>query len=225
MSKSQGCSDLSQGIFMCRHQVVLQPRYVPLLQCVTLHLISASKWLGSCFTFSHQQKALLIRCPSSWYSDPHHQAGDCSCYLLHSLLSGTRCELEFHCLHFSVATALICVFPSSCWYCSVDVSASCRVVVTGDNVGNVVLLSTSGEEVCMAPCSISSTGISMAHVLSYSKGTLKRGASHLRLRRWVHIGWWEILHFCHPVEHFSLLSIMVILSKQGIITYDVLPLP
>ncbi|OWK62652.1 DNA damage-binding protein 2 [Lonchura striata] len=34
-----------------------------------------------------------------------------------------------------------------CWYCSVDVSASCRAVVTGDNVGNVVLLSTSGEEV------------------------------------------------------------------------------
>ncbi|KAM7041625.1 DNA damage-binding protein 2 isoform 2-T2 [Acridotheres tristis] len=35
----------------------------------------------------------------------------------------------------------------NCWYCSVDVSASCRVVVTGDNVGNVVLLSTSGEEI------------------------------------------------------------------------------
>ncbi|XP_074886927.1 DNA damage-binding protein 2 isoform X1 [Buteo buteo] len=34
-----------------------------------------------------------------------------------------------------------------CWYCSVDVSASCRAVVTGDNVGNVVLLSTSGEEI------------------------------------------------------------------------------
>ncbi|KFO91544.1 DNA damage-binding protein 2, partial [Buceros rhinoceros silvestris] len=34
-----------------------------------------------------------------------------------------------------------------CWYCSVDVCASCRAVVTGDNVGNVVLLSTSGEEI------------------------------------------------------------------------------
>ncbi|KAJ7406108.1 DNA damage-binding protein 2 [Pitangus sulphuratus] len=34
-----------------------------------------------------------------------------------------------------------------CWYCSVDVSASSRAVVTGDNVGNVVLLSTSGEEI------------------------------------------------------------------------------
>ncbi|XP_043371714.1 DNA damage-binding protein 2 isoform X2 [Dermochelys coriacea] len=33
------------------------------------------------------------------------------------------------------------------WYCSVDVSASCRTVVTGDNVGNVVLLSTGGEEI------------------------------------------------------------------------------
>lgn len=29
--------------------------YVPLLQCVTLHLISTSKWLWSCFTFSHRQ--------------------------------------------------------------------------------------------------------------------------------------------------------------------------
>ncbi|XP_064922034.1 DNA damage-binding protein 2 isoform X2 [Columba livia] len=34
-----------------------------------------------------------------------------------------------------------------CWYCSVDVSASCRAVVTGDNLGNVVLLSTSGEKI------------------------------------------------------------------------------
>ncbi|KYO21749.1 DNA damage-binding protein 2 [Alligator mississippiensis] len=33
------------------------------------------------------------------------------------------------------------------WYCSVDVSASCRTVVTGDNVGNVVLLSTGGDEI------------------------------------------------------------------------------
>uniref|UniRef100_A0A8D0GHJ8 DNA damage-binding protein 2 n=1 Tax=Sphenodon punctatus TaxID=8508 RepID=A0A8D0GHJ8_SPHPU len=33
------------------------------------------------------------------------------------------------------------------WYCSVDVSASCRTVVTGDNVGNVVLLSTNGEKI------------------------------------------------------------------------------
>ncbi|KFW05000.1 DNA damage-binding protein 2, partial [Eurypyga helias] len=34
-----------------------------------------------------------------------------------------------------------------CWYCSVDVSASSRAVVTGDNMGNVVLLSTSGKEI------------------------------------------------------------------------------
>ncbi|XP_061466925.1 DNA damage-binding protein 2 isoform X2 [Rhineura floridana] len=33
------------------------------------------------------------------------------------------------------------------WYCSVDVSATCRTVVTGDNVGNVVLLSTEGEKI------------------------------------------------------------------------------
>ncbi|XP_053112391.1 DNA damage-binding protein 2 isoform X2 [Hemicordylus capensis] len=33
------------------------------------------------------------------------------------------------------------------WYCSVDVSATCRTVVTSDNVGNVVLLSTEGEKI------------------------------------------------------------------------------
>uniref|UniRef100_A0A8D0BG08 DNA damage-binding protein 2 n=1 Tax=Salvator merianae TaxID=96440 RepID=A0A8D0BG08_SALMN len=33
------------------------------------------------------------------------------------------------------------------WYCSVDVSAVRRTVVTGDNVGNVVLLSTDGEKI------------------------------------------------------------------------------
>lgn len=33
------------------------------------------------------------------------------------------------------------------WYCSLDVSASQRCVVTGDNVGNVVLLETCGKEI------------------------------------------------------------------------------
>ncbi|XP_048339791.1 DNA damage-binding protein 2 [Sphaerodactylus townsendi] len=33
------------------------------------------------------------------------------------------------------------------WYCSVDASAICRTVVTGDNVGNVILLSTEGEKI------------------------------------------------------------------------------
>ncbi|XP_069479262.1 DNA damage-binding protein 2 isoform X2 [Ambystoma mexicanum] len=33
------------------------------------------------------------------------------------------------------------------WYCSVDVSASRQTVVTGDNVGNVVLLSTEGSKI------------------------------------------------------------------------------
>ncbi|XP_003214666.2 DNA damage-binding protein 2 isoform X2 [Anolis carolinensis] len=33
------------------------------------------------------------------------------------------------------------------WYCSVDVSATCRTVVTGDNVGNAILLSTDGEKI------------------------------------------------------------------------------
>lgn len=108
-----------------------------------------------------------------------------------------------------VGRALICGFLSSCWYCSVDVSASCRAVVTGDNLGNVVLLSTSGEEVCIAPCSISSAGMFMAHVLSYSTGMLERGASDLQLRRWVHSlsGWWEVLHFCYSVDIFTLLSV------------------
>ncbi|XP_062973572.1 DNA damage-binding protein 2 [Elgaria multicarinata webbii] len=33
------------------------------------------------------------------------------------------------------------------WYCSIDVSASCRTVVTGDNVGNVVLLDMEGKKI------------------------------------------------------------------------------
>ncbi|XP_072278091.1 DNA damage-binding protein 2 [Pyxicephalus adspersus] len=33
------------------------------------------------------------------------------------------------------------------WYCSLDVSASRQCVVTGDNVGNVVLLETCGKEI------------------------------------------------------------------------------
>ncbi|XP_029438194.1 DNA damage-binding protein 2 isoform X2 [Rhinatrema bivittatum] len=33
------------------------------------------------------------------------------------------------------------------WYCSVDVSAARRALVTGDNVGNVALLSTEGKEI------------------------------------------------------------------------------
>ena len=40
------------------------------------------------------------------------------------------------------------VFPSSFWFCSLDVSAERRVVVTGDNVGHVVLLNLDGREVC-----------------------------------------------------------------------------
>lgn len=43
---------------------------------------------------------------------------------------------------------LLFVFLFSFWYCSVDVSASCRTVVTGDNVGNVVLFGMQGEKVC-----------------------------------------------------------------------------
>uniref|UniRef100_A0A670Z050 DNA damage-binding protein 2 n=1 Tax=Pseudonaja textilis TaxID=8673 RepID=A0A670Z050_PSETE len=40
-----------------------------------------------------------------------------------------------------------CDFCFSFWYCSVDVSATRRTVVTGDNVGNVILLSTEGEQI------------------------------------------------------------------------------
>lgn len=37
--------------------------------------------------------------------------------------------------------------PPSFWFCSLDVSAKSRVVVTGDNVGNVILLNMDGKEV------------------------------------------------------------------------------
>uniref|UniRef100_A0A6J0U4K8 DNA damage-binding protein 2 n=1 Tax=Pogona vitticeps TaxID=103695 RepID=A0A6J0U4K8_9SAUR len=43
------------------------------------------------------------------------------------------CDHEFHDVCF--------------WYCSVDVSAAWRSVLTGDNVGNVILLSTEGEKI------------------------------------------------------------------------------
>lgn len=39
------------------------------------------------------------------------------------------------------------VFPSSFWFCSLDVSAKSRMVVTGDNVGHVILLNMDGKEV------------------------------------------------------------------------------
>lgn len=43
--------------------------------------------------------------------------------------------------------SLTAVSPSSIWFCSLDVSASSRVLVTGDNVGHVILLNTDGKEV------------------------------------------------------------------------------
>ncbi|XP_014202296.1 DNA damage-binding protein 2 isoform X3 [Pan paniscus] len=47
------------------------------------------------------------------------------------------------------------VFASSdtinIWFCSLDVSASSRMVVTGDNVGNVILLNMDGKEAAWHP--------------------------------------------------------------------------
>lgn len=37
--------------------------------------------------------------------------------------------------------------PSRVWFCSLDVSAKSQVVVTGDNVGHVILLHTDGKQV------------------------------------------------------------------------------
>nr|KAF6464767.1 damage specific DNA binding protein 2 [Rousettus aegyptiacus] len=37
------------------------------------------------------------------------------------------------------------------WFCSLDVSATSRVVVTGDNVGNVILLNMDGKELISVP--------------------------------------------------------------------------
>ncbi len=39
-----------------------------------------------------------------------------------------------------------CIF-SSFWYCSVDVSTFGHQVVTGDNIGNVVMLDMKGDKV------------------------------------------------------------------------------
>ncbi|XP_060619456.2 DNA damage-binding protein 2 isoform X1 [Anolis sagrei] len=51
----------------------------------------------------------------------------------HVISRTPACDHEFHDVCF--------------WYCSVDVSATCRTLVTGDNVGNVILLSTDGEKI------------------------------------------------------------------------------
>nr|KAF6437391.1 damage specific DNA binding protein 2 [Molossus molossus] len=42
------------------------------------------------------------------------------------------------------------------WFCSLDVSAESRVVVTGDNVGHVVLLNMDGKELISVPMEPSS---------------------------------------------------------------------
>lgn len=147
---------------------------VPLSQHVTLCLVSTSQITWKSFHIQSPKQALLINQPPSWCSGPPHQirqemAITMCCGLL--CQKGTRCEPELSCLQLPVGGSTdFCLFPCSCWYCSVDVSASCRAVVTGDNLGNVVLLSTSGEEVCMAPYSTSFTGICMAHRLPCTTG-------------------------------------------------------
>ncbi|KAG8126013.1 hypothetical protein E2320_021172 [Naja naja] len=61
------------------------------------------------------------------------------------------CNMDYHLTYFSTHSEKQgknnCDFCFSFWYCSVDVSATRRTVVTGDNVGNVILLSTEGEEI------------------------------------------------------------------------------
>lgn len=41
----------------------------------------------------------------------------------------------------------LCSLPPSLWYCCVDVSVSRQMLVTGDNVGNLILLGLDGKKV------------------------------------------------------------------------------
>ena len=166
LSVSQGCSDLPKVCLCAGTKWLFSLHYVPQSQCVTRHLMGTSQVTRKLFhiqspteSITDQLSPFLILGPTpsgrrvqlQSVALPRVRVGMWTRALLPSLACGRR--------------RWCCLFPSSCWYCSVDVSASCRAVVTGDNVGNVVLLSTAGDEVCMALCRIFSTGIFMSHVL------------------------------------------------------------
>lgn len=51
---------------------------------------------------------------------------------------------EFNLLYVVIVT---CAFLYSHWYCCVDVSVSRQMLVTGDNVGQLLLLSMDGQKV------------------------------------------------------------------------------
>lgn len=53
--------------------------YVPLPQCVMLHLMSTSQMTRKLFHIQSPTESIAdISRPPSWYSGPHHQEGDCS---------------------------------------------------------------------------------------------------------------------------------------------------
>lgn len=55
--------------------------------------------------------------------------------------------VSFHLL-FPV-NSLCSLFSCSYWYCCVDVSVSRQMLVTGDNVGQLLLLGLDGQKVCV----------------------------------------------------------------------------
>lgn len=69
-----------------------------------------------------------------------------------SLLNHT---LQFHpCLIFHLFNPVnshFSLFSFSYWYCCVDVSVSRKMLVTGDNVGKLTLLSLDGQKVRVHP--------------------------------------------------------------------------
>lgn len=71
-----------------------------------------------------------------------------------SLLYHWSVRLAFQpCIIFQLLCALIdvSVLCPSYWFCCVDVSVSRQMLVTGDNVGQLILLSLDGQKVRTCP--------------------------------------------------------------------------
>lgn len=68
-------------------------------------------------------------------------------------------------------------FAYSYWYCCLDVSVSRQMLVTGDNMGQLVLLGLDGQKVCRHKVNqvdyFSRQSISMCCVLDTKKTHLK----------------------------------------------------
>lgn len=76
--------------------------YVPLSQCVTLHLMSTLQMTRKLFHIQSPTESIADKPSPFLILRPIHQAGDCSYNLLQSSLSGARREPERRCSHLPV---------------------------------------------------------------------------------------------------------------------------